>query len=291
MGAYYKAICINDNESINTWDLDNGAKLMEHSWFGNSYVDMVLHNIFKGSWKNKSIVWGCDYDDSEKFGNLYNTSHDVSFSDDAKNFYSGEYEDSIILNHTKKEFIDLVEYKMNFVVRKNIIHPFPLLTCATTESMGGGDYHPDSADRGRWAGDSFTVIQDSHSIPHDYTNISDVCFSEDENELKNRKDEMRKLSLANAGVDTSTNEPLYVESLTKGALKKDVEKLLHGNDKVFLKFVKANGDEVERTATLSANRNTTIDSSNDEKYMYFFDIDAQKVKKMIFDGFLEAKVA
>jgi len=291
MGAYYKAVCVSRNETVDTWLVDAGAKMMEHSYIGGDYLNLVLHNIEKGAWKNEPLVWACDYDDSTEFKKCYEGSNEITFNDDTLETVKGQFMDNIIiLNNTKKEYIDLLEYQMNYVFREEYItHPFSLLTCAVNTSQGGGDYYPENADRSRWAGDKFSIIRDKHSIPFDYENISNVCFSENENEFSARKDILRKESLAHAGVQVASNEKIHLDTLKSGAKKGAVVSLLRSHDVVELTFKKADGVSVMRNATLDVNKRST--DYHDDKYMFFYDLDSKSVKKMVFDNFIEAKVA
>ena len=61
MGQYYKPICL-DNELQEQWvyshDYDNGLKLMEHSYIGNSFVGIVERLLSVGNlWYMKPLVW------------------------------------------------------------------------------------------------------------------------------------------------------------------------------------------------------------------------------------------
>lgn len=73
MGQYYRPLlfkadaknCNNDTllASFNSWDYDNGLKLMEHSWVRNSLVCAVLCKIKQ--YGKVRIVWAGDYADDE----------------------------------------------------------------------------------------------------------------------------------------------------------------------------------------------------------------------------------
>ena len=221
MGAYYQAVCTGTNEAISPSITEDFYKLMEHSWIGNEFLNLVLHNIHKGSWKNQPVVWSCDYDDDS----LWNVSKNISFSEDVIHASKWKgYEDCIILNNSKKEFIDLVEYKQKFFYRGHgTVHPFSLLTSQATHSMGGGDYHADSADRGRWSGDKFVVTFNKHKIPSDYKNISDVFFSENPDEIEIRNNAFIEKCGNSKGPDLFSNKPISLLKLVKGASKKNLK--------------------------------------------------------------------
>ena len=64
MGQYYIAANIDKEECASSYDFDNGAKLMEHSWRGNNYVGFVEMLLMPGnSWHKNKIVWAGDYMD------------------------------------------------------------------------------------------------------------------------------------------------------------------------------------------------------------------------------------
>lgn len=50
MGQYYRPVCILDDrlESISSYDYDNGAKLMEHSYIGNNFVEAAEFLLLPG---------------------------------------------------------------------------------------------------------------------------------------------------------------------------------------------------------------------------------------------------
>ena len=74
MGQYYKPILIAEDGHVCTacsHDFDNGLKLMEHSWIGNNFVNVILAQIRSNP---KRIVWMGDYaidviEDTCDFGN------------------------------------------------------------------------------------------------------------------------------------------------------------------------------------------------------------------------------
>jgi hypothetical protein len=149
MGAYYKAVNLTDKESLESYDFGNGMKLMEHSFLGNRYMDVVLNEIAEGTWKNKSLTWLCDYDDN--YGEMWEEARSIKSC--AENVERIDYSNAIILNNDKKEYIDLTEYVLNWIGERTMMtHPFSLLISSTTESMGGGDYHPHHSYRGTWSG-------------------------------------------------------------------------------------------------------------------------------------------
>ena len=58
MGQYYRPSILKVNHklaknpveaTLRSWDFQNGAKLMEHSWIGNSLVNAFIHLIGEDS--------------------------------------------------------------------------------------------------------------------------------------------------------------------------------------------------------------------------------------------------
>lgn len=195
MGAYYNAtIGFLNNENpewmrYSSWKCDNGAKLMEHSYIGNSYVSSVLSLLHN---RKARLVWLCDYHEDGKF-NWDKVKEAVDWKPRPIR------KPHIIVNHSKKEFISFKEILFavfekfennnidyaHFVAYKNkeeervalfIIHPLPLLVNSETEAAGGGDYQIDYPLRSRWAGDIIEVLseksQKAEKIKNSYKDIS-----------------------------------------------------------------------------------------------------------------------
>ncbi len=66
MGQYYKPINLDKQQYVYSHDYGNGLKLMEHSWVGNGFVNVVEELIAEGGdWHGDRIVWAGDYADPE----------------------------------------------------------------------------------------------------------------------------------------------------------------------------------------------------------------------------------
>lgn len=97
MGQYYIPSILKTNHklainpvqiALRSWDFQNGAKLMEHSWIGNSLVGAFIHLIGENSeYYGKPCVWAGDYADSyinkrskpeEDAKNIYFFARDVN---------------------------------------------------------------------------------------------------------------------------------------------------------------------------------------------------------------------
>lgn len=174
MGQYFKAVNIDNLEYVSSYDFDNGAKLMEHSYITNNFVEAVEFLLIndgeeKGRWADSRIIWAGDYADPE--------------AEDGENYYSQAADNGTrlkflitavpenypyLINHTEKEYVD--KKKLPTFGENNdwMIHPLPLLV-AEGNGRGGGDYHGDNEDYvGRWAR---CIINLMKEIPEGYTEI------------------------------------------------------------------------------------------------------------------------
>jgi hypothetical protein len=174
MGQYYKAVNIDKMDYMSPWGYDNGAKLMEHSYMRNNFVNTVESLLVEGGdWYKDRIVWAGDYMDDGLYinqddKNLYEyvglLGNEITPAEDP-DFNPPNY----IVNHTKMQYVDKEGCPSNYGW---IIHPLPLLTSSGNE-RGGGDYHPyNEANRyfvGSWAGDSISI---EDNIPEGYKEIN-----------------------------------------------------------------------------------------------------------------------
>ena len=154
MGQYYKPTILNKkNTGIKawwySWDYDNGLKLMEHSYMGNSLCNAVEHYLMRNP---QRLVWAGDYADNEKGmdTNIFMLSDDKEkrkiTDGDTSAIPSGYF----VVNHTHREYYrrDAIEpFEKDW-----IINPLPILTCEGN-GRGGGDYHcrTDADFVGTWA--------------------------------------------------------------------------------------------------------------------------------------------
>lgn len=151
----------------------NGLKLMEHSWWRNPLCEAISELLFNNPLK---VVWCGDYAEDEELkaigfpSDLYNKNEVVLNEAD---FDLGNVK--YLINHDKKQFADLSEYKDKSGDEGWIIYPISLLT-AISNDRGGGDYHENGTcfDKvGHWAGD---LIELSNDKP-EYEKL-DVYFKE-----------------------------------------------------------------------------------------------------------------
>ena len=159
MGQYFKATAYDlvngkkaNIENVDSWDYNNGSKLMEHSWVGNNYVNMVEKLICStGRWYGKRIVWAGDYEEvEENEKNLY------SIGETIKPIEYGNIKFRFLTNLDKGVYVDLKKV----ILSKNgfQIHPLPLLT-SNSNGNGMGDFYGSGNKDiiGSWSGDVITT--------------------------------------------------------------------------------------------------------------------------------------
>ncbi len=193
MGQYYKPINLKSFEFEESWDFDNGSKLMEHSWIGNDFVGSIMKLLTKGNkWYKGKIVWAgdyskpiykklnfyglcCDEEDLEKGDiNLFNKIQSKEYLSEE------EQKKAIIVNHSRKEYVKLSNCREE-------INPLPLLT-ALGNGQGSGDYRGlDMSLIGRWALDKISVEFDENDLK-DFTEL-ETDFKEGEEEGESEENE------------------------------------------------------------------------------------------------------
>lgn len=178
MGQYYRCIVLKKDwketkkpilAALSPYDFDNGAKLMEHSYVSNDYVNAFVHMVHELDTDRSGLpcVWCGDYADTfsteslplfkkmntntQKYEicggfNAYNEAEDWMYKGMKKSDELNEVLNLIkdynmhdyryIINHTKKEYVKVPEYEKD----KGTVHPLPILL-ADGNGRGGGDYH------------------------------------------------------------------------------------------------------------------------------------------------------
>lgn len=182
MGQYYKAIALNEDKKVHGWassyDYNNGAKLMEHSWIGNSFVGAAERQLIEGgAWYKKPIVWGGDYADPETSGTtLFMTASEnetIKLRKGIRTINQRKYK--YVVNHDTKQFVNKTKVPVTSTwtdpktgkTFKFQIHPLPLLTCEGN-GRGGGDYRDDNPLVGTWARNHISI---ESRIPAGYTEL------------------------------------------------------------------------------------------------------------------------
>lgn len=180
MGQYYIALILGEKgahsteiirQAISPHQYNNGAKLVEHSYVGNNFMEAVEALLMPNAPFFKSrLVWAGDYADPEPDGqNLY------SICQENDGLFSTKQPPAVplyVINHTKQIY---------FVKANHKIHPLSILT-AEGNGRGGGDYQGrDEELSGTWARD---VISVENTIPQSYK-VQKFHFGEDNSDLNN----------------------------------------------------------------------------------------------------------
>ena len=165
MGQYYNPIIKEGNGHLAVYNrhvLENGtetrmpAKLTEHSWFLNDFVNAICEKIYLSP-NTFRLIWMGDYaldyaGDPEKTNNLPKRNliayHKKCWRGDAvtHGIQSSDFLlfDLFLVNHTKKVFFDCNTYYESSVMKSKrngdwCLHPLPILTCIGN-GLGSGDY-------------------------------------------------------------------------------------------------------------------------------------------------------
>lgn len=169
MGQYFRGVCLRDDKQtikahVVSYDFNDGAKLMEHSWIRNPFVRSFERLILNNP---SSVVWAGDYAEPLE-GQEVNTFDLCEIDTKVQpNQSVGLREGRYIVNHTKKEYVD--KQRVARSIDGWRIHPLPLLTCEGN-GQGGGDFYGESGKEyvGIWARD---VISIEGNKPEGYTQI------------------------------------------------------------------------------------------------------------------------
>lgn len=185
MGQYYMALVERGGKStryslqIKGWREEqergeygsyNGVKLMEHSYFNNSFMDAITADLYHHKAK---VAWVGDYASDFKWEEegkpdpkeLFAKTWEIDGGEDIEDNGGMTLEDKYLVNHTKKQYVDGNEYyeynkfKWGEDTPWSCIHPLSLLT-ACGNGLGGGDYHEDNPDYnmvGYWCWDVISI--------------------------------------------------------------------------------------------------------------------------------------
>lgn len=148
-------------------DESEGAKLMEHSWWNNPFVNSFAAQLYNHKCR---VLWVGDYasePDDLKFDNCsagrvptYNDVWGKNVRTIGLRSTKFTLDNKFLLNHDTKQFVDLNEYKAASIAEDGwIIHPLPLLT-AVGNDRGAGDFHEGGVGYeyvGAWAWDLISV--------------------------------------------------------------------------------------------------------------------------------------
>lgn len=169
-------------EWLRPLDFSNGMKLMEHSWIGNDFVGKVMELLTEGgAWHKKRIVWCGDYYNEKGEMDYYDKVSDENKLAPKNSLNEKEQEDSILVNHSKKQYVIMSKAPIDTDGWK--ANPLPLLT-ALGNGRSGGDYHGENEDKvGIWAEDVLSVETE---IPKDFVEL-EIRFIEGEEETPKTK--------------------------------------------------------------------------------------------------------
>lgn len=190
MGQYFTPIIKRENgkfEKFSCYDYNNGAKLMEHSYLGNCFVETVVEQLIN---KKGHLTWVGDYAEAGMVDSDLDAEFVMEEGNDNSKYSIPQMVSSkqnslflIFLNHTKKEYFIPVQCGVKRDKWNMIIHPLPLLT-AIGNGQGGGDYHGKCMHLiGGWACNELEVLDKWDDNYKNYTDISkNIKFEEGEEE-------------------------------------------------------------------------------------------------------------
>ena len=162
MGQYYRTLLKEGNGKLTVYNrkiIVDGqeeymmAKLTEHSWWYNPFVNAVCQRIYESA-KRFRIIWMGDY--ANQFADNLDEPHNGLTPKKIRHYHKRcwrEPDESIaiptteftldgkfIINHSKREYITCSDYYKESVMGDGwCLHPLPLLTCIGN-GFGGGDY-------------------------------------------------------------------------------------------------------------------------------------------------------
>lgn len=142
----------------------NGLKLMEHSYVGNNFVNEIWYQLIGNPCR---VYWVGDYTEPgdarlskktvAKFKRIWRGNkgyYTIPFgSPELPRDVQTEW--PYLINHTKKEYVNVLNLGTMEQLYNYTLSPLPLLT-ATSNGRGSGDYpdeFPGIEDVGSWAGD------------------------------------------------------------------------------------------------------------------------------------------
>lgn len=214
MGQYYEVLMVEEGNLIHLNRTVQGresqfvgAKLMEHSWCGNSFCDAVTNLLIDSP---ANIIWMGDYADEDEgltdgsidsFINNINKALMQRLKDETKKMdsylalykfrcsddgtscppspHKVKYSELYLVNNTKKEYLVMKDYMEKSTDGDGwCAYPLSILTSLGNGS-GGGDYYGRNEDMaGYWAGNE---VYFSKTKPEDYAqcDIEKYSFVED----------------------------------------------------------------------------------------------------------------
>lgn len=165
----------------------NGVKLMEHSYWGNSFMQAITGDLYH---HKARVAWVGDYADDYKWEDSDKKPNPRALSwlawggvgddpilpmEDIEDNGGLTLEDKYLVNHSKKiyvsgnDYYELNKFKWSDTdERFSCIHPLSLLT-ACGNGLGGGDYYEDNPDYNQVGSWCMDVISVEDEAPAGYT--------------------------------------------------------------------------------------------------------------------------
>ncbi len=179
MGQYYKGVILDKNYkkvdspvlfAVTSWQFCGGAKLTEHSYVGNTYVN-IYARLLAEKFYDSRVVWAGAYaDETLKGKTMYSAVTDdickLSLNEidglTKSTRRAGDYYEveggfpkyKYIINFTKRQYVEIPDESD----KDWVLHPLPLL-CCDGNGRGGGDYFS-SVNKdlvGKWAYDRIGI--------------------------------------------------------------------------------------------------------------------------------------
>ena len=165
-------------------------KLMEYTWWEDKFVGRLcrklLHNPTQVAFVGE---YALDYETDEEttkpnelgmevikelFHLVWSEGHEEVLIEDCDMLILDEVPGYYLVNHTKKTYLNCLEYKAAYDDEDDVEHPLPILT-AVGNGLSCSDYEgPDENKAGSWA---YDVISVETVAPEDYTE-EHFCFVE-----------------------------------------------------------------------------------------------------------------
>ena len=185
MGQYYMPVIQEDKKLYRVYshDFGSGLKLTEHSYIGNSFVNVVCNYIVG----NPVKLWWCgdyaeesDFEDEKEFKRIYKHAwnynekkeRDTTIPEPNTDFdWSKQW---YFVNVTKNEFVKMPVIKNE---EYNLTYNCVSLLTAVGNGRGGGDYWREDMQSvvGYWAGDVvfLTLTKPKEDLFYDITKDAD----------------------------------------------------------------------------------------------------------------------
>lgn len=303
--TYYKPTCFicNKIETISSLDTidNNHLDFFDHSHFDSLIIEKTLFMIEYGHWKNEPIEWSfyanthklenilLPPDIKEKFHNSFNSAFYFNIEDINKDFENrkklhqtwsylkGSYNDIIILNNSKKEFIDLCEYKyLSPFDKRDLFHPLPFLTNSETLDKKYLDNEESNMlFQSHWKNDCLEVVRTISEIPLNYKNISHISFYLEQNMYEQHKNKFL-LNVQRSQIDENR---LKYKNDFFDSQKLELEKVIKDNTTVKLFF---NSNNIVNSL-IGKIKNIDTDNS----VFYFYDESKSEIIKIEQKCFLK----